>query len=92
MLTVVAICVLMTWIYNHTRASIFLAILAHSSVNTSQVMLNQLFPGAATSDVAGLIGFGVLAIAVLVVTRGRLGYGEATATARQTVAAAPAGT
>ena len=91
-LTVMAICVLMTWIFNHSRASIFLAILAHSSVNTSQVMLNQLFPGAATSDVAGLIGFGVLAIAVLVVTRGHLGFVVATTRPRLSMAAAPART
>ncbi len=91
-LTVVAICVLMTWIVNHARASIFVAILAHSSVNTSQVMLNQLFPGAATSDVAGLIGFGALAIMLLVVTRGRLGYGETTTKPARTMAAAPART
>ncbi len=89
-LTVMSICVLMTWIFNHSRASIFLAMVAHSSVNASQVMLNQLFPGASTSDVAGLIGFGVLAIAVLVVTRGHLGFVAVTTKPRLSMAAAPA--
>ena len=79
----------MTWVFNHTSGSLFLAILVHSSINTSQVMFNQLFPDAATSDLPGLIGFGVLAIAVIVLTRGRLGYGSEAARDRPSLAAAP---
>jgi len=90
-LTVMAICVIMSWIFNHTHESVFLAILAHSSVNTSQVVINQLFPGSATSDVAGLIGFGVVAIALIATTRGRLGYGDPTTRVGLSLAATPAG-
>ncbi len=89
-LTVMSICVIMSWIFNHTRGSVFLAILAHSSVNTSQVVFNQLFPGSATSDIAGLIGFGLLAIALLVATRGRLGYGSPTTRVGLSFATTPA--
>ena len=71
--TVLSIAVILTWIFNHTRSSVLIAILAHSSVNTAQAVLNPLFP-AVNSDLNGLIGFGVLAIVILIVTRGRLGY------------------
>lgn len=70
--TVVSISVILTWLFNHTHASVFLAILAHSAVNTSQAVLNPLFP-AVDTDLNGLIGFGLLAVLLLVATRGRLG-------------------
>lgn len=88
--TVMAICVIMTWIFNHTRGSILLVMIAHSSVNTSQVMLDQIFPGAATSDIAGLIGFGIVAVALVVLTHGRLGYGERDVKSGLTLAGASA--
>jgi membrane protease YdiL (CAAX protease family) len=71
--TVLSIAVILTWIFNHTGGSVLLAMVAHSSVNTSQAVLNPLFP-AVNSDLNGLIGFGILAIAILVATHGRLGY------------------
>ncbi len=71
--TVVSIAVILTWIFNHTGGSVFLAMIAHASVNTSQVVLNPLFPTVNT-DLNGLIGFGALAIVILIVTHGRLGY------------------
>jgi membrane protease YdiL (CAAX protease family) len=72
-LTVMSIAVILTWLFNHTQGSLFLAIVAHSGVNTSQAMFNQLFPGAGNSDLNGLIGFGVVALVLLLATRGRLG-------------------
>jgi CAAX protease family protein len=71
--TVVSIAVILTWLFNHTRGSVFLVILAHSSVNTAQVVLDPLFP-AVNTDLNGLLGFGALAIVILVATGGRLGY------------------
>ncbi len=71
--TVLSIAVILTWIFNHTNGSVLLAILGHASINTSQAVMNPLFP-AVNTDLNGLIGFGVLAILILVVTRGRLGY------------------
>ena len=62
--TVLAVAVILTWLFNHTGGSILLAILAHSSVDTSQAVLNPLFP-AVNTDLNGLIGFGVLALAIL---------------------------
>jgi len=77
--TVLSVAVILTWIFNHTGGSVLLAMVAHSSVNTSQAVLNPLFP-AVNSDLNGLIGFGILAIAILVGTHGRLGYPRQEAT------------
>jgi CAAX protease family protein len=77
--TVVSIAVILTWLFNHTQGSVLLAILAHSSVNTAQAVLNPLFPSVKT-DLNGLLGFGALAIVILVATGGRLGYRATAAT------------
>lgn len=45
LLMLLSLAPIMTWIFNHTRGSILLAILAHASVNTAElVVANQLFP------------------------------------------------
>jgi membrane protease YdiL (CAAX protease family) len=76
LLAVVSLAIVMTWIFNHTAGSIFTAILAHTSVNILEVVL---IPRYLTLDEislhrALLIGFGVPAILILILTRGRLGY------------------
>lgn len=73
---VTAIAVILTWVYNHTHESLFTAILAHASVNTPQVVLIPLFPAvdATRLNLAALIGFGVPAILIIVLTRGQLGH------------------
>jgi CAAX protease family protein len=79
LLAALAIAVSMTWLFNHTRGSLLLAILLHTSVDIFQPVVNALYPSQANSEVNGLIGFGVLALLILIATRGRLGYhdGEA---------------
>lgn len=76
MLMVIALAVLFTWIYNHTHGSIFLAILAHASINTPQLALVPLFPAVDFTrlNLAILIAFGVPALLILLLTRGQLGY------------------
>lgn len=73
---VTAIAVILTWIFNNTRGSVFLSILAHASVNTPQVVLVPLFPAVTTTrlNLAALIGFSLPAVVLLLVTHGRLGY------------------
>ena len=73
---VTAIAIILTWIFNHTHGSVFIALLAHASVNTPQVVLVPLFPAVDTTslNLAALIGFGVTALLVVILTRGRLGY------------------
>jgi len=75
LLAVVALAPIMTWLFNHTRGSILLAILAHASVNSAQVALvSPLFPSAANEVVGAMLAFAVVALVLIVVTRGRLGY------------------
>jgi glycosyltransferase involved in cell wall biosynthesis len=38
------------------------------------VMMNELFPSAATTEVNALLGFGSVALVLIIITRGRLGY------------------
>ena len=79
LLAVLALAPVMTWLYNRTRGSVLLAILAHASVNTAQQMVGQLFPSATNAVVGATLGLGVLALALIAATRGRLGYREDTA-------------
>ena len=77
--------VIISWVYNHTRGSVLMAILLHASLNGSQALMSQLFPAAAGNEQGPLISFGLTALVVVVATRGRLGY------VRPGQAAAPAG-
>src|SRR5574341_666964 len=74
-LAVVSLAVIMTWIYNHTQGSIFIAILAHASVDAPEVAgWTALFPGVSMIGLhwAILLAFGVPALLTLILTRGRL--------------------
>jgi membrane protease YdiL (CAAX protease family) len=76
-LAVVSLSVIMTWLYNHTQGSLFIAILAHASVDAPEVAgWTTLFPAVSMIGMhwAILIAFGIPAILILVLTRGRLGY------------------
>jgi len=65
------------WIVNNTRDSVFMAILAHASWNTFYVAaLVGLFPAPAVlgTYLNLTIAAGVLALVLIVLTKGRLGY------------------
>jgi len=67
---------IVTWIFNSTGGSLPLVALAHASLDTtaSAAILTGFYP-----DVDGRLlyfGLAIVAIAVLVITRGRLGYHE----------------
>jgi len=75
---VVAICVVMTWFFNHTRGSLFIMILLHASINTAGI-LPALFPTPnipvmTMSNLAMLIAVAAPAVLIVILTRGRLGY------------------
>src|SRR5215217_4826624 len=72
----VSIAVVLTWVFNNTKGSVLLAILAHGSINSAAVSVYALFPAPAVTDgIANVvIGFGVAALLVVAMTRGRLGY------------------
>jgi membrane protease YdiL (CAAX protease family) len=76
-LGVVSLAVIMTWVYNHTQGSIFIAILAHAGVDAPEAAgLLALFPAVSMIGMhwALVIGFGVPALLILILTRGQLGY------------------
>ena len=72
----VAITVIFTWVFNNTKGSVLLVILAHGSVNSAAVAVYGLFPApAVTGGITNfVIGFRVAAVVIVAVTRGRLGY------------------
>src|SRR5215212_5149544 len=68
--------IVITWIFNNTKGSVLLAILAHGSINSAAVAVYALFPApAVTGGITNVvIGFGVTALLVVALTRGHLGY------------------
>jgi membrane protease YdiL (CAAX protease family) len=73
-----SIALVITWVFNNTKQSVLLAILAHGSLNSAAVSMYALFPAhAVTGTITNVaIGFGLAALLVVVLTRGRLGYRE----------------
>jgi membrane protease YdiL (CAAX protease family) len=70
--------IVMTWIFNNTKGSLLIAILVHWAFDISFAILNILFIAPIVSDygstVPVLIGLGAVALLVIALTRGRLGY------------------
>jgi len=77
-LWVMALAIIFTWVFNHTRGSVFIAILLHTSIDAPQTVWLPLFPAVdyASMILAGAISFGVAALLILILTRGRLGSQE----------------
>jgi membrane protease YdiL (CAAX protease family) len=75
-LEVMALTFIFSWVFNHTRGSVFIAMLLHASYNAFGTAAQPLFsaPIVAGTDLPFLIGMGVLALPILILTRGRLGY------------------
>jgi uncharacterized protein len=69
----VAATFLHTWLFNNTKGSVLLAILMHTSFDAYFVERLFLAP-IAGSNLPLTIGFGMLALLIVVFTRGRLGY------------------
>ena len=69
-----------TWVFNNTDGSVLLAVLAHGSLNMGVATAYDLFPTPAVTDgfASFVVGLGVVAVAVIVLTRGRLGYRQGT--------------
>ncbi|HMD89185.1 MAG TPA: type II CAAX endopeptidase family protein [Anaerolineaceae bacterium] len=75
-LQVMALAIIMTWVFNHTQGSIFIAILLHASYDTFGSTVQPLFsaPIVSRTNLAFVIGFALLAILVIILTGSRLGY------------------
>jgi uncharacterized protein len=78
-----AVSFLYTWVFNRTGGSVLLAVLVHASMDAfPNAILWPMFPAATRMTAAGflygyaglLLGYGAVALALIVLTRGRLGY------------------
>ena len=72
-----ALAIIITWVFNHTRGSLLLVMMVHAATDSFALPLSSLFPQADIMNhlvLIGLFGFGSLALVLLVVTRGKLGY------------------
>jgi uncharacterized protein len=73
----VAFAILITWVFNHSRGSVLLATLFHASSGATSGSFLALFPllfTQAVVPIAPSIGLVLVAVLIVVVTRGRLGY------------------
>jgi membrane protease YdiL (CAAX protease family) len=74
----IAFTLVMTWVFNNTKGSVFIAVLVHATFDLYMALLNGLFPAPLVNDYGSnvpiLIGFGALAVVLVALTRGRLGY------------------
>ena len=74
----IPVTIVMTWVFNNTKGSVLMAILGHWSFDMTFVILNMLFSAPIVTDYGStlpvLIGFGILALMAIAVTRGQLGY------------------
>jgi uncharacterized protein len=76
-LTTICLAIMYTWVFNNTKGSVLMAILIHATFNWFTIPLGTLFPAPILSNY-GLLpilgGFGVFAVVLVALTRGRLGY------------------
>lgn len=75
---IVALTVIMTWVFNNANGSLLIVILMHASFNTfANAIVAPLFPAPLLDEfglLPELIGFTATALALIAVTRGRLSY------------------
>lgn len=74
--TVIAFTIVMTWVFNNTRGSLFMASLMHASFDTAMdfLVVSLFLAPLAASAFPILIGFGIVALLLIILTRGRLSY------------------
>ncbi|MGE7633628.1 CPBP family intramembrane glutamic endopeptidase [Bacillus paramycoides] len=69
------ISIILTWVYNCHHGNLFIVMLVHASVNTfSLVQTHSTNPVLKNSDLFVVIGLGIVALLILIFTRGNLGY------------------
>ncbi|GCF11646.1 CPBP family intramembrane glutamic endopeptidase [Dictyobacter arantiisoli] len=74
----VGLTIVITWVFNHSRGSLLIAILMHATLDAfGSVAAVSIFSTQwilVNGNIALLIGFGIVALVLVIVTRGRLGY------------------
>jgi membrane protease YdiL (CAAX protease family) len=77
-LMITALTIIMTWVFNNAQGSLLITMLMHATFNTfANAILSPLFPAPILSEyglLPVLVGFGAVAVVLIAVTRGRLGY------------------
>jgi uncharacterized protein len=69
----IASAIVFTWVFNNTKGSVLMAILVHTSIDAFSMPVGLLFsPSEAMNSM--LLSFGVVALLVVALTQGRLGY------------------
>jgi hypothetical protein len=66
-----------TWVFNNTQASVLLVTLVHASIDAFTIPLGEMFPARVLESAipfTGVVAFGVVALVLIVLTRGRLSY------------------
>jgi membrane protease YdiL (CAAX protease family) len=79
MLSTFATAFIYTWVYNHTHGSLLLMLLLHSALNTNSNLIIRLLPafdrpGSTELFAVLALTYGVIAVFIVVMTRGTLGY------------------
>src|SRR5215218_290149 len=65
--------IILTWVFNNTKGSVLMAILVHASIDVPFLPFSVLLgPSEAMNGM--LLGFGAVALVIVALTRGRLGY------------------
>jgi membrane protease YdiL (CAAX protease family) len=73
LLLVLTLSPLLTWVYNRT-GSLWMAMVTHAGINASL----SIVPATSVAPMAvGIVAFGAISIALLIATRGRLGFDPA---------------
>lgn len=75
-LAVLALTIIYTWVFNNTKSSLLIVILMHAT--NDAFFINQLFASRLVTDtlLPFVVGFGTIALLIVILTRGWLGYKE----------------
>jgi uncharacterized protein len=69
----IASAIVFTWVFNNTKGSVLMAVLVHATIDAPFLPYSVLLgPSEVINSL--LLGFGALALVVVALTRGRLGY------------------
>ena len=69
----IASAIIFTWVFNNTKGSVLMAVLVHATIDAPFLPYSVLLgPSEVLNSL--LVGFGALALVVVALTRGRLGY------------------
>jgi membrane protease YdiL (CAAX protease family) len=72
-LAIIAVTFIWTWLVNHARGSVLMAIFIHATSNAAGAYIQQLVPGPGSPWFTFVLA-SIVALILIVLTRGRLGY------------------